>query len=62
MARQVVWAARAQRDRKEILKYWILRNQSNLYSKKQLTIQSRIIADYRPPIYWKANIDGKYSG
>lgn len=34
MAKQVVWSIRAQEDRKNILKYWLHRNQSITYSKK----------------------------
>lgn len=34
MAKQIVWSRRAQRDRKEILEYWRVRNKSNTYSKK----------------------------
>lgn len=34
MAKQIVWSRRAQRDRKEILEYWRIRNKSNTYSKK----------------------------
>jgi addiction module RelE/StbE family toxin len=49
MAKQVVWSPRAQKDRKEILEYWRLRNKSNTYSKKlnQLFKESaKIIADF----------------
>ena len=34
MVRQVVWSLRAQKDRRDILNYWRLRNKSNTYSKK----------------------------
>jgi addiction module RelE/StbE family toxin len=34
MAKPIIWAAQAHRDRKEILQYWRTRNQSNTYSKK----------------------------
>jgi addiction module RelE/StbE family toxin len=34
MAKQITWTKRAQDDRKEILHYWWVRNQSNSYSKK----------------------------
>jgi len=34
MAKEIIWAYRAQQDRKEILQYWRQRNQSNVYSKK----------------------------
>lgn len=49
MAKQVVWSLRAQTDRKEILKYWLVRNKSNAYSKKlnQLFKESvKIIVDF----------------
>jgi plasmid stabilization system protein ParE len=34
MARQIVWAANAQRERLEILQYWAERNGSTRYSEK----------------------------
>lgn len=34
MAREIVWTDRAQKERKEILKYWIERNRSFNYSLK----------------------------
>jgi len=34
MAKQIVWTKQAQKDRKEILTYWINRYKSSLYSKK----------------------------
>lgn len=34
MAKQVIWSLRAQADRKDILDYWRVHNQSNTYSKK----------------------------
>ena len=34
MARQIIWAHRAQSDRKEILEYWKNRTTSTSYSKK----------------------------
>lgn len=34
MAKQIVWSRRAQRDRRQILEYWRIRNKSNSYSKK----------------------------
>ncbi len=34
MAKPIIWSFRAQQDRKAILEYWIMHNQSNLYSKK----------------------------
>jgi toxin YoeB len=44
-----VWSPRAQKERKEILEYWRLRNKSNTYSKKlnQLFKESvKIITDF----------------
>lgn len=49
MAKEVVWSLRAQKERKEILEYWRLRNRSNTYSKKlnQLFKESvKIITDF----------------
>lgn len=49
MAKEVVWSLRAQKERKEILEYWRLRNKSNTYSKKlnQLFKESvKIITDF----------------
>jgi addiction module RelE/StbE family toxin len=49
MAKEVVWSLRAQKERKDILEYWRLRNKSNTYSKKlnQLFKESvKIIADF----------------
>ena len=34
MARKIIWSANAKADKIEILEYWVLRNKSNLYSKK----------------------------
>jgi addiction module RelE/StbE family toxin len=34
MAKQIIWSLRAQKDKKEILTYWLQRNKSNQYSKK----------------------------
>ena len=34
MARRIVWTKQAQRERKEILAFWIEHNQSKTYSKK----------------------------
>jgi toxin YoeB len=32
MVKKIIWSKLAQADRKSILKYWIIRNQSNNYS------------------------------
>jgi addiction module RelE/StbE family toxin len=34
MAKQIIWSLRAQKDKKEIFKYWSQHNKSNRYSKK----------------------------
>ena len=34
MARKIICSANAKADKIEILEYWVLRNKSNLYSKK----------------------------
>jgi toxin YoeB len=34
MVKQIIWTRRAYNDRKEILEYWRIHNQSNIYSKK----------------------------
>ena len=34
MAKQIIWSLRAQKDKKEIYKYWSERNKSNRYSQK----------------------------
>ncbi len=34
MAKKIVWSAKAQNDRKEILEYWKERNKSILFSRK----------------------------
>ena len=34
MAKQIIWSLRAQKDKREVLKYWSQRNKSNRYSKK----------------------------
>ena len=49
MAKEVVWSLRAQKERKEILEYWRLRNKSNTYSRKlnQLFKESvKLITDF----------------
>ena len=34
MAKRVIWSKRAKQDKREILKYWLQRNKSNVYPKK----------------------------
>ncbi|MCD9856038.1 type II toxin-antitoxin system RelE/ParE family toxin [Epilithonimonas sp. JDS] len=33
-AREVIWSFRAKKDKREIFKYWNLRNKSTIYSRK----------------------------
>jgi addiction module RelE/StbE family toxin len=58
MAKQIKWTLRAQQDRKEILHYWRLRNQSNTYSKKlnQLFKQAISLVATHPHIGRSTNI------
>ena len=44
MAKQIIWTKRAQQDRKEILQYWRVHNQSNAYSKKLNLLIKKAIA------------------
>ena len=49
MVRQVIWSLRAQKDKKEILEYWIKRNKSKSYSIKLNELfkeSTKIISDY----------------
>lgn len=49
MVKQIIWSRRAQSERKEIFKYWNLRNKSNIYSKKLnelLKEAVRLISEY----------------
>lgn len=34
MAKQIVWFARAKEEKRNILRYWLERNQSNVYRRK----------------------------
>lgn len=34
MAKRVIWSKRAKEDKSAILKYWLIRNKSNVYPKK----------------------------
>jgi plasmid stabilization system protein ParE len=34
MVKQIIWSKIAQEDKKSILRFWIIKNQSNRYSKK----------------------------
>ncbi len=44
MARQIVWTAPAERDRQEILRYWLDRNGTATYSLKLLDHFNAVIA------------------
>jgi len=44
MAKQIIWTRRAHNDRKEILEYWRIHNQSNIYSKKLNELFKKAIA------------------
>jgi addiction module RelE/StbE family toxin len=60
MAKLVVWSLRAQRERKEILKYWVNRNKSNTYSKKlnHLFRESVELISEFPQIGMPADVEG----
>ena len=34
MAKRIIWSVRAKQEKKNILKYWLNRNKSNVYPKK----------------------------
>jgi addiction module RelE/StbE family toxin len=44
MAKQVNWTWKAQQERKEILHYWRVHNQSNTYSKKLNQLIKKAVA------------------
>ena len=49
MAKQIIWSNKAQKDRKEILAYWLARNKSAAYSNKLnllLILGAAAIADF----------------
>lgn len=52
MVRKIIWAKRAQQDRKAILLYWNDRNHSKVYSKKlnRLFIKAIEILAYYPQL------------
>ena len=52
MAKQIIWSLRAQKDKKEIFKYWSQRNKSNRYSKKlnQLFKEATLLLHEHPYI------------
>ena len=52
MAKRIIWSARAKQDKKEILRYWLNRNKSNVYPKKLntlLKIKVKSLADSSIP-------------
>lgn len=59
MAKRITWTQKAQQDRKEILKYWRVRNQSNTYSKKlnQLIRKAVILIAAHPHIGRRTDIE-----
>lgn len=59
MARQIVWTEQAQRERKQILEYWNLRNGSKQYSRKlNVLIKSALsLIANRPLIGKRTTID-----
>jgi addiction module RelE/StbE family toxin len=59
MAKQVIWTKNAQRERKEILKYWIEQNKSKTYSIKfnNLFKESINLLKIRPEIGKKTDIE-----
>ena len=59
MAKRVIWTKNAQKERKEILKYWIERNKSKTYSKKlnELFKDSINLLKLRPEIGKKTDIE-----
>ena len=44
MAKQIIWSKKAHQDRKEILHYWRINNESNEYSKKLNLLIKKAIA------------------
>lgn len=59
MAKAIVWSLKAQRDRKNILEYWINKTKSNTYSLKlnQLFIDSIEIVSEFPRIGRLTEVD-----
>lgn len=43
MAKHVIWTQRAQEDRKQILKYWLDRNKSSIYSRKLNSLFKQVV-------------------
>jgi plasmid stabilization system protein ParE len=63
MAKRVIWTENAQRERKEILKYWIERNKSKTYSIKlnNLIEESINLLKTRPDIGKQTDIENVYT-
>ncbi len=62
MAKRLVWSPIAKQIRKEILKYWILRNKSKRYSKKLNNLfenSAQQIADFPYSGIFRANFIGE---
>ena len=59
MAKQITWTYKSQEDRKEILRYWQLNNQSDIYSKKLNGLFKKAIAliGAHPHIGRRTNIE-----
>ena len=59
MVKRITWTLKAQQDRKEILRYWQVHNQSNIYSKKlnQLIKKALTLIAVHPHIGRRTNIE-----
>lgn len=59
MAKRITWTLKAQQDRKEILRYWQVHNQSSTYSKKlnQLIGKALTLIAAHPHIGRRTNIE-----
>src|SRR5690554_5127905 len=59
MAKRIVWTVNAQRERREILRYWVERNKSAAYSKKlnKLFKESINLLKIRPESGRKSDIE-----
>ncbi|MCB0733275.1 MAG: type II toxin-antitoxin system RelE/ParE family toxin [Bacteroidetes bacterium] len=60
MAKRIVWTEQAQRERRELLSYWIDRNKSKTYSVKlnNLFKEWVLLLSKRPEIGKPTDIDG----
>lgn len=59
MAKRIEWTRRAQKERKEILGYWVRRNKSTVYSKKLNGIFKSwvLLLSKRPEIGKKTDVE-----